>query len=471
MIPIDNPALYDEALIILRRATGNKYLGRLVQMLLACKHYGHLIPRIGDPVGITTGELETLLDALYRKLSRTDPTKILILFGADYKVPSGIVDGGLKYPSNIWRNNLNFQKGYMCYAPAADLLNAGFRNPSRTMCPHLVPEIPGQLSGATCAIRPGARYRNEDHPKAIRKDSETGRYFVYDPSDVAFYSNFILPDNGEKLPIAALIVALYHDSILAAGRTSVSIADFAADFDMSPQELAQYFEDDPASANHQSLIAVAPQLTWTREISTAEAPEEALPGTAAEAEAEAEPGEAGPSETTAANIGDASAAANDKDDLDYVPVPKQPMVKAKPAQDLNAATATTSAPPKGSQWWSAEQAVRALLESDGWAVMDVSRLRLGCDIKASKGQTLRLIEVKSAVGTCAPTLTAAEYQQAKESRRTYVLAIVEYFDPEAELKVRWIQDPARLQMTERQVTQYFLPRSVWNKPATLEFPG
>lgn len=470
MIPIDNPALYHEALTILRRATGNQYLGRLVQMLLASKHYGHLIPRIGDPVGLTTGELETLLDALYLKRSRTDPENILVLFGATHNVPTGTRAGDLKYPSNIWRNNLNFQKGYMCYAPAADLLNAGFRNPSRTMCPHLVPETPGQLSGATCAIRPGARYRNEDHPKVFRKDPETGRYFVYDPSDVAFYSNIILPNNGAKLPIVALIVALYHDSILTAGRTSVSIADFAADFDMSPQELAQYFEDDPASAHHQSLIAVVPELSWTREISAIEPPEEALPGTAAVDEAEAETGEVGPSEA-AADIGDAGAAAEDQDGFDDVPAPKQPMVKAKPAPDHGAATATTSAPPKGSQWWSAEQAVRTLLESEGWAVMDVSRLRLGCDIKASKGTTLRLIEVKSAVGTCAPTLTAAEYEQAKESRQTYVLAIVEFFDPEGKLKVQWIQDPARLQMTERQVTQYFLPRSVWKKPAKLEFPG
>jgi hypothetical protein len=191
-----------------------------------------------------------------------------------------------------------------------------------------------------------------------------------------------------------------------------------------------------------------------------------LPGTA-----EGEAGEAGTSQTAAADIGDASAAANDEDDLEVVPDPKQPMVKPKPAPNLGAGTATTSTPPKGSQWWSAEQAVRALLESEGWAVMDVSRLALGCDIKASKGQTLRLIEVKSAVGTCAPTLTATEYEQARESRKKYVLAVVEFFDPEAELKVQWIQDPARLQMTQRQVTQYFLPRSVWKKPATLEFPG
>jgi hypothetical protein len=134
-------------------------------------------------------------------------------------------------------------------------------------------------------------------------------------------------------------------------------------------------------------------------------------------------------------------------------------------------SAQTSAPPAGSHWWSAEQAVRLLLESDGWMVMDVSRLGIGCDMKATKGQTLRLVEVKSALGPCSPTLTEREYSQAKDSRRQFVLAIVENFDPQKSVTVQWIHDPARLLVTARQVTQYFIPRSVWKIPATNIFPG
>lgn len=439
VIKIDDPALYARALAALQETVGKKYLGRLVQMFLACKHYGHLIPQVGDPAGISTSELEKLLDDLFRKQSRTEAEKILILFGATYQVPSGVTDGALTGPSNIWRNNLNFQKGYMCYATAAELNNATFRNASRTMCPHLNPLVPQDLHHATCKIRPGASYRNEDHPKVFRKGPDDGRYFVYDPSDHAFYRNIVLPTTGLKLPIAALIVALYHDSLLAAGRSEISISDFATDFDFSPEELSAYFEDDPTSAAHLTLLEAAPNLTW----------EQAVPEPLA---AQAVPDEALPGE------------------LPEVPEPKAPAKKStvkKPVQT----GAKTPAPPQGSHWWSAEQAVRALLEDEGWVVMDVSRLGIGCDIKASKGQTLRLVEVKSALSTCSPTLTAGEYAAAKEARKNYVLAIVENFEPSAQLIVQWVRDPAHLQMTKRDVTQYFLPRSVWKKPATSIFPN
>ena len=436
MIPINNADLYARSLEVLRKTVGPKYLGRVVQMFLACKHYGPLIPRIGDPLGIPTGELELLLDDLYRKLSRVEPEKILILFGNTYKVPSGVSDGGLKTSSNIWRNNLNFQKGYMCYASAAELNTAAFRNQSRTMCPHLQPVEPHVLNGATCAVRGGARYRNEDHPKVFRKNPDDGRYSIYDPADEDFYRSIVLPASGVKLPIVALIIALYFDSVLAAGRNAVSIADFAADFDMSTSELQAYFEDDPASTAHARLRAINPALSWDVYIPpSAPVVEEVLPG-----------------------------------ELPEIPEPKAPGKKGAPLAPKTIG-ARTSAPPQGSHWWNAEQAVRALLESEGWVVLDVSRLGLGCDIKASKGQTLRLIEVKSSVGVCAPTLTAREYTQAKESRKSYVLAVVENFDPTSELTVQWIRDPAHLQMTKQNVTQYFLPRSVWRKPATSVFPG
>lgn len=443
MIKIDDPALYETALAVLKDVVGDGYLGRLVQMVLACKHYGKQVPHIGDATGISSREFERLLDDLYRKPNRPDAAKILILFAAEHKVPTGVIAGDLTSAANIWRNNLNFQKGYMCYGAPAELQDAAFRNPSRTLCPHLLPAVPGQLKGATCAISGGASYRNEDHPKAFRKDPESGRYFVYDPGDTDFYRNIILPANGEKLPIVALVIALYHDSRLAAGRSQVGIDDFAIDFDMSPAELAQYFEDDPNSEAHARLRAVNQMLAWGPLIAAppAQAPQP-LPGE-----------------------GDAEA-----DGLEPVPDPLVPKSKAK-VPLVNPPSTQTSAPPAGSHWWSAEQAVRSLLESDGWVVMDVSRLGIGCDMKATKGQTLRLVEVKSALGPCSPMLTEREYAQAKESRKQFVLAIVENFDPLKPAAVQWIHDPARLQVSKRQVTQYFLPRSVWKHPATGVFPA
>ena len=131
MIPIDDPVLYDAALVALRNTAGGGYLGRPVQMFFAAKHHGKGIPEIGDPNGLQSRELESLFDDLYLKPSRQSDEKVLILFENAHKVPSGVVAGGLTHPSNIWRNNLNFQKGYMCFGSAGELLDPAFRNPSR----------------------------------------------------------------------------------------------------------------------------------------------------------------------------------------------------------------------------------------------------------------------------------------------------------------------------------------------------
>lgn len=440
MIPINDPALYDASLGLLRAAVGANYLGRPAQILLAAKHYGKAMPQVGDPVGVQSGELERLLDDLYLKPSRAAPQKIAIIFEATHNVPSGTTGGVLSSPSNIWRNNFNFQKGYMCFGSTAEMLNPAFRNPSRLQCPHLQPAQPNRLAGATCALAqaPKPTYRGEDHIRMLRKDPASGEYWIYDPSDVVFYSSIFLPVNGGRLPIAPLIVALYFDSPLAAGRAQVDVSDFVADFGFTALEYTAYFDDDLTSQTHQAFLALKPGMSWSK-----------------------------PFAAQGAVLGQAQAQLPG---LPPIPAPALPNPQVAPNTGANAGTTVSAAPPAGSQWWSAEQAVRAVLEGDGWQVLDFSRLGSGFDLKATKNGVVRLVEVKSALGPCSPTLTDREYAAAKKHRLSYVLAIVENFDPTKGVTVRWVQDPARLQVTMRTTTAYYLPRSIWRTPSTSNCP-
>ena len=436
MIPINDVSLYEAALASLKSAVGSGYLGRPAQIWLGAKHYGKAIPHIGDPGGIPTGDLEEMLDDLFMKPGRSQPEKVLIIFDNAYKVPSGQTAGGLSGPSNIWRNNLNLQKGYMCFSSAQELLNPAFRNPSRVHCPHLAPVNPGMLQGAECTLHPGTRYRGEDHLKMMQKDPNTGEYWIYNPYDYGFYSNILLPNSGNKIPVVALIIALYHGGKLAAGRTSVTVDDFITDFDISITEFATYFEDDPKSVAHLALVHAHPGLKWARTSNAILPPlvPPALPG------------------------------------LPPVPVPIAGKTKPKKVIPSVSGSFTSPPPPAGGQWWNAELAVRSLLEQDGWQVDDLTRYGLGFDLKATKAGTVRLVEVKSSVSTCAPSLTDREYHEARQSRAAYVLAIVENFDPKCPAIVQWVQDPARLKLTARQVRQFYLPRSIWKNNVSNTFP-
>ena len=436
MIPINSPAVYDKALEILKRSAGRGYWGRAAQIFLACKHYGPQIPQVGSAMGIRSGFLQQLLDDLYLKPNRASPEKIAIIFGDNHQVPSGVTAGNLKGASNIWRNNFDFQKGFICYAPVQDMLSPGFVSASRKQCKYLHPVNGNALAGAWCGIKGGKppEYRREDHPKMFRKDPVTSEYTVHDPQDVTFYAGIIRPASGVKLPIAALIVAIYYDSILAAGRSHVDVPDFLTDFGFTPAEAAAYFDDDPASAAHQALALVAAGVTWTR-LSTAPsaaAPAVTLPG------------------------------------VPPAPIPKTVTgKKAKALPHHSSIVVTTSPPPPAtSGWWDAQQAVRTTLETAGWVVVDASDKKVGYDFKIIKAGQVKMVEVKSSVGICTATLTDLEYRQALAVRQDFVLAIVEHYDPTLPATIQWVEDPARLQMTQRLVVQYTLPRSVWRKHTT-----
>jgi hypothetical protein len=444
MIPVNDDALYRAALQVINKTVGTRYLGRVAQIFLACKHYGRYIPQIGDAVGIKSGDIEDFLDDLYIKPTRTQPDKILILFDDAYKIKSGETGGVLSSPSNVWRNNLNLQKGYMCYASVRELQDRAFLLQSRSLCPHLNVVTAGKLVGASCSLKPGGsgenppRYRAEDHAKMFRKDPASGEYFVHDPTDIDFYRPLILPSNGRKLPIIAIIIALYHGGLLAGGRDAVTIDDFLTDFDFTSIEAGAYFEDDPASDAHAALLLVRPDMSWDPvvNIGVVQAATHTLPGPVS--------------------------------GIAPIPTPNSPAIRNR--RGLPSVIAgTTSAPPASGFWWDAQQAVRQLLVDCGWTVIDMSALGVGYDLKATKGTTMRLVEVKSSVGPCAPTLTAREYHEACQARGNYVLAIVEHFNVAKPATVQWVQDPAALGATIRQVSEYYLPRSVW-KGSTISSP-
>lgn len=328
--------------------------------------------------------------------------------------------------SNIWRNNFNIQKGFGCYGTDVEIDDPTFRNQSRKLCPHLVAPEPDQLNGAWCDLETAARYRNEDHPKVFRIDPVTREHFVYDPSNIDHYAPLVLAPSGQRLPIVALIVALYHDSPLAAGRTHIDLHDFLVDFDFTPAEALAYFDDDPALPEHQALVATFPsQASWTR-----------IPATGTAAPAATLPG-----------------------------VPLSPPTPIGPVT-LVPIAAPPTVPPAGGHWWDAEQAVRQALTNDGWTVVDVSRLGIGYDLRAFKGGTLRHVEVKSSAGLCAPVLTPNEVGEARRLGDAYVLAVVENFEPSQPVSILWVQNPAQFSMGVRQITVYSLPRSLWMRGAS-----
>lgn len=411
MVAITDPLAYAASLQALKAATGQSYLGRLAQIFLACKFYGSTIPRIGSAVGIESGQFQKLLDDLYEKPSQGERS-VVSLFSANHVGRTGSIPAGQTTATNIWRNNFNIQKGFGCYGSASELLTPSFRNTSRKNCPHLIPGEDGGLAKGRCELDPSASYRGDDHSKIFRIDPTSRDIFVYDPDDIAFYRPLIRTFDDQPLPIEDLITALYHDSRIAAGRDNITAQDFRIDFGFSEPEFEAYFT--PAQETTPSLGVASPP---------------ALPF--------------GPAEP-------------------QVPPPPPPPILP---EDLPAPT-SAGKPPAGSRWWDAEQVVRAVLEADGWSVIDRSRQRAGFDLQATKATRTIFVEVKSSGGLCAPTLTDNEFKQATRLAEKYILAVVENFDPAGEPLVYWVPNPAQLASYARSVVVYPISRASWRKTAS-----
>ena len=123
---------------------------------------------------------------------------------------------------------------------------------------------------------------------------------------------------------------------------------------------------------------------------------------------------------------------------------------------------TPTPPPNTNNGWDAEQYVAAALTAAGWTAHAVSRQQLGYDIFAQRGKQKRYVEVKSSLGLCSPSMTAREWQQANNHTNSYVLAIVENFNPTAQNVVYWVRDPAnRCSATPQTTISHGIARASW----------
>lgn len=433
MIPIDDPQLYLAALASLAQFRPGGYEGRLVQIFLAARYLGSEIPRAGGGDAIESGTLQRKLDDFYRRRGRQDAGgSIAIIFSNNHLVPTGQIGAGLTVSSNIWRNNLGLQKALICYASEVELAQSAFLAQPRVNCPHLLPEIAGQLRNAHCGLHNAASYRNEDGPKGLRRDPIDNGLSIVDPSRIAHWAAILAP-NGRRIPVFPLIVALYHDAQIAAGRTQLDTLDFRRDFGFSAEEFAAFFDSSPQSALNGDLANTFPalQVSWTTQL----------------------------------------------DPVNPVQVPIQLPAQSRQSRRQRALLDPDGLPelaartqaPAGNHWWSAEQAVGTYLRDSGWNVVDRTRQHVGFDLEINRpqGGPHFYIEVKSSVGPCNPTLTRSEFEAARRYGNRYVLAIVENFDPEAYVSILWVANPASLPITSRTVEQFAIPRSVWLPSASL----
>jgi hypothetical protein len=431
MIRIDDPALYAGSLEALTRFRPQGYQGRLVQIFLASRYLGGEIPPIGSGSTIESGSLQAKLDTFYRKQSREDAEgSIAIIFSNNHLVPTGQIGRGLRSAANIWRNNLGLQKALVCYATGVELSDPAFLAQPRIDCPHLRPQVAGQLADARCGLHLAASYRREDGPKGLRRDPIDESLAIVDPKRIDHWSTILAPA-GSRVPILPLIVALYHDSAISGGRRELDIVDFRRDFGFTPTEFRTYFESDPASPLNRALAGRFPQLqlTWTLE------PGPALGALHPVPDAHGQRGRRGRRELL---------------DPDGLP-----------------ALAASTQPPVGTHWWSAEQAVESYLRDSGWEVINRTRQHVGFDLEIGRPRQSRrfYVEVKSSSGPCNPTLTRSEFEAARRYGRNYILAIAENFAPDRDVSILWVENPASLGLTRRMVEQYPVPRSVWLRNA------
>ncbi|MBL8378448.1 MAG: DUF3883 domain-containing protein [Burkholderiales bacterium] len=240
----------------------------------------------------------------------------------------------------------------------------------------------------------------------------------------ANFAPYVAP-GGSRIPVLPLIVALYHDAdpgLSVGTRPVVSLADFASDFNLSAQEVSTYFD---VSKSHPLNARLTNSAAWS----------------------------AGSSLGNAARVPSNGPAAS----FAATPAPVAPSVIGQPVLG-----GSPIAPPNTNNGWDAEQYAASALIAAGWTAHVVSRQQLGYDIFAQRGTQKRYVEVKSSLGLCSPALTAREWQQAIYHSNSYVLAIVENFNPSAQNVVYWVRDPAnRCSATPQTTVTHTIARSSW----------
>ena len=74
-------------------------------------------------------------------------------------------------------------------------------------------------------LKPGALYRNEDHPKAIRLDPLDGTVTIYNPADVNFYGPIVsLVVNGFQSALLSSLLTTTRRSLGAAPKLTCQIS-------------------------------------------------------------------------------------------------------------------------------------------------------------------------------------------------------------------------------------------------------
>lgn len=425
MIPVTSTILFQDSLSCLadhKRNIGREFKGRFVQIFLGLKFYQNNMPSMYSGSFVTTEVLQSLLDDLYAKVLLPPNQCVLSLFEANYLSRTGMIAPGNTGPQNTWRNNFNLQKGIGCYAPPSDLSSLTFLNQDRSQCRYLQAHSSGSLAGAHCSLCPsGAGYRRESHRKWLRIDPGGNGYAVTDLQQISNFEAYVAPSRN-RIPIAPLVVALYHDSdpgLVLGTRKNVTLSEFIADFNLSQEEFTAYFDDSPTHPINERLMRSAGWSSSASLGSIANAP-------------------------LAQTVPDENQTARSR-------IPTAPIL-----------TGTPTPPPNINSGWEAEQFVEAALTADGWDAHVVARQQLGYDIFAQKGLKKLYVEVKSSLGSCSPALTAREWQQANFHKDSYVLSILENFNPTSLNTIYWIPDPANCCTATQQTSiSYSISRASW----------
>lgn len=427
MVPVTSNVLYADAidcLVAHKGSFGRRYRGRFVQIFLGMKFFQNGIPSMYSGAFAFSAVLESRLDELFAKVSRPVADSVVMLFEGSYLARTNVNRPGRTSSENTWRNHFNLQKGIGCRASVADLSSPTFLAQHRSQCKYLVAPTAGSLVDARCSLSTSsAKYRGENHGKWLRIDAGGGGYAVTDLQNTVNFAPYVAP-GGCRIPVLPLIVALYHDAdpgLSVGTRPAVSLADFAADFNFSSQEISTYFDD---SMTHPLNAKLTNSAAWVAGSSL---------GT-----------------PTVFSGGSPHTTA----------VPSAPVVPPPIAQPVLGGTPTP--PPNTNNGWDAEQYVAAALTTAGWAAHAVSRQQLGYDIFAQRGRQKRYVEVKSSLGLCSPSLTAREWQQASNHANSYVLAIVENFNPTGQNVIYWVRDPAnRCSATPQTTISHGIARASW----------
>lgn len=424
MIAVTNRRLYSASLECLRRFktdAGAGYKGRFVQLFLGLKFYQNEIPTMFSNSFVSTEVLQTMLDDLYAKANRPSNDCVLVLFEDRYLARTGLIGPKNTTPQNTWRNNFNLQKGIGCYAPPQDLSSQTFLDQNRIDCRHLSPGRLGSLAGSTCSLCPtSAQYRNESHRKWLRIDPGGAGYSGVDVYNVSNFAPYVAP-NGNRLPALPLIIALYHEADLSfrlGERREIDLDGFMSDFNFDANEFHSYFDDSPTNPLNADLLRRFRTLRYTR-----------VP--------------TGASRTRRSPIAAKPPLRE--------PIARPPILTGTPAP-----------PPTVNTGWDAERFVLSLLQQNRWMVYDVSRQQLGYDLLAQRGRRTIFVEVKSSSGFCTPVFTAREWQQAERHGTSYILAVIESFNPLAINTVYWVPDPSHVCLQRQSLTvTHAIPRRSW----------